>query len=140
MAKLKKNEILSLMQEWENEYGEDCIEYVGYGYGKTFSKWLINAGYIFTGSICVETLEELNSNIIAYYDVICAFSNNAEDEELNNTLKQEMFPDYLANHASDDEYLTAILKFATRHCDYNEDYDFMEEKFEERIGKTLRDF
>lgn len=140
MARLKKNEIISLMREWEDEYGEDCTEYVGYGYGRVFSKWLVDVGYIFTGSICIKTVEELSDNIIAYRDVICAFSNDEENEELYNILKQEILPEYLANYASNEEYLIAILYFAIRLCDYNENYDFIEEKFEERIGKTLRTF
>jgi hypothetical protein len=139
MARLTKNEIISLMEDWENEFGEDCIEYVGYGYGKKFTQWLLNAGYTFTGSICVDTLEELSDNIIAYFDVIAAFTDDSEYVELEDVIKWEAFPDYLANHADDDEYLTAVLNFAQKYCDYD-GAGFMEEKFEERIGKTLRIF
>ena len=140
MAKLKKEEIVALMHEWEYEFGEDCIEYVGYGYGESFSKWLISVGYTFTGSICTETIEELSDTINAYSDIIYAFTNDLEDEALENTLRWEALPEYLANHASDDEYINAVLHFAQRHCDYDDDHEFIRVYFEKRIGKALRDF
>jgi hypothetical protein len=113
MERLKKEELTAIMQEWEREHGEDCIEYVGYGYGKVFSEWLLAAGYAFTGSICVDTLEELSDNIIAYFDVIAAFTDDSDNEALDERLRWEVLPDYLTNYASDEEYINAVTHFTS---------------------------
>ena len=113
MRRLKKEALAVIMRQWEIEHGEDCIEYVGYGYGKVFSEWLVATGYKFTGSVCTDTLEELNDNIVAYFDVIAAFTDDANDEALDERLRWEVLPDYLTNHASDEEYINAIMHFTS---------------------------
>ena len=106
--KYTKEQISKLMLDWENRHGENCIEYIGYGDAYNFALFLLEKGYTFLGSICTKEISELKCGFCAYADTVWAFSDESEDYDLENRLQFEVFPEYIANKASETAYNNLI--------------------------------
>ena len=106
--KYTKEQISKLMVDWENQHGENCIEYIGYGDAYNFALFLLEKGYTFLGDVCTKEISELKCGFCAYADTIWAFSDESEDYDLENQLQFEVFPEYIVNKASKTAYNNLI--------------------------------